>query len=90
MDQVNAKKGAWFTVYSTFRKKEDLPANQMQASNRSQRQQSAPTATTVGNSPYPTVTNGVASGRYPIQPKAYHVETASDEEDEEWDQARTY
>ena len=94
MDQVNAKKGAWFTVYSTFRKKEDSTnhmqgSNQMPASNRNQRQQSAP-ATTVGNSPYPTVTNGVPNGRYPIQPRAYHAETASDEEDEEWDQARTY
>ena len=95
MDQVNAKKGAWFTVYSTFRKKEDL-ANQTQGS-RSQRYQSArPSASgnAAGNattSPYPTVTNGVADRRYPMHPKAYHAETApDDDDDEDWDQALQY
>ena len=34
MDQVKAKKGAWFKTYSGFRKKDDNPANQTPGSNR--------------------------------------------------------
>ena len=99
MDQVNAKKGAWFTVYSTFRKKEDL-ANQIPGfnqSNRSQRHQSASpsapgnAAGNVTTSPYPTVTNSVADRRYPVNPKAYRAEVAPDnDDDEDWDQALQY
>ena len=88
MDQINAMKAAWFTVYSTFRKKDKPQANQIQASNRGQRPAIAPTA---GTSPYPTAgraANGPAGQRYPMQPKVYHGTEIQNEDDhdDEWDQ----
>ena len=91
MDQINAKKAAWFTVYATFKKKDESLTNQIQASNRGQRPQAnGYTTGASGNSPHPTAeraANGPAGQRYPTQPKAYHAEVQNeDDEDDDWDQ----
>ena len=92
MDQINAKKAAWFTIYATFSQKDEPSTNQFQGSNRGQRPQSngySPKApvTAAGTCPYPTMINGPAGQRYPARPKAYHAEVQNeDDEDDDWDQ----
>lgn len=104
MDQVKAKKGAWFKTYSGFKKKDDNPANQTPGmSNRqqdgyqpgycqqqfNQQRQPGPGTSQQGAPKFDGNQPKPRYGPYPAQPKACH-QTVLDPDPDDYEEESDY